>query len=114
MIRIGNKVIDVEVVTILQYIKQYRLERDGKLYLKHINETGNNVMVTCPFHKDGNEKKPSCGVSSVETADTPAGTVHCFTCGKNMGFERFISYILGVEDGGSTGRQWLLEHYDVS
>lgn len=114
MIRLGNKVIDVEVVTILQDLKQYRLEKDGKLYLKHINETGNNVMVTCPFHKDGNEKKPSCGVSSIETEDTPAGTVHCFTCGKGMGFEKFVSYILGVEDSGSTGRQWLLEHYDVS
>ena len=114
MIRLGNKVIDVEVLSILQDIKQYRMERDGKIILKHINETGNNVMVTCPFHKEGNEKKPSCGVSSVETSDTPAGTVHCFTCGKNMGFERFISYLLGVEDGGSTGRQWLLEHYDVS
>lgn len=114
MIRLGNKVIDVEVVNILEDIKQYRLERDGKIILKHINETGNNVMVTCPFHKDGNERKPSCGVSSIETPDTPAGTAHCFTCGKNMGFERFISYLLGVDDGGSTGKQWLLEHYDIS
>ena len=114
MIRLDKKVIDAEVITILEEVKRYRMERDGKIILKDIKETGNNVMVTCPFHKDGTERKPSCGVSSVETPDTPAGTVHCFTCGKNMGFERFISYLLGVDDGGSTGRQWLVEHFDVS
>ena len=114
MIRIDKKVIDAEVITILEEVKRYRMERDGKIILKNINETGNNVMVTCPFHKDGNERKPSCGVSTIETSDTPAGTVHCFTCGKNMQFDRFISYLLGVEDGGSTGRQWLIEHFDVS
>lgn len=114
MIRIDNKVIDAEVITILEEVKRYRMDRDNKLILKDINETGNNVMVTCPFHKDGMERKPSCGVSTVETPDTPAGTVHCFTCGKNMLFDRFISYLLGVEDGGSTGRQWLLEHFDIS
>lgn len=114
MIKIGNKVIDAEVITILEEIKRYRMERDGKIILKDINETGNNIMVTCPFHKDGNERKPSCGVSSIETPDTPAGTVHCFTCGKNMQFDKFISYLLGVEDGGGAGRQWLLEHFDIS
>lgn len=114
MIRIDNKVIDAEVVTILEELKRYRMDRDNKLILKDINETGNNVMVTCPFHKGGEERKPSCGVSSIETPDTPAGTVHCFTCGKSMGFDKFISYLLGVEDGGSTGRQWLVEHFDIS
>ena len=114
MIRLDKKVIDAEVITILEEVKRYRMERDGKLILKDIKETGNNVMVTCPFHKDGTERKPSCGVSSIETPDTPAGTVHCFTCGKNMGFERFVSFLLGVDDGGSTGRQWLVEHFDVS
>lgn len=114
MIRIDKKIIDAEVITILEEVKRYRMERDGKVILKDINETGNNIMVTCPFHKDGNERKPSCGISSEETPNTPAGTVHCFTCGKNMHFDRFISYLLGVEDGGSTGRKWLLEHFDVS
>lgn len=114
MIRINNKVIDAEVITILEEIRRYRMDRDGKVILKDINETGNNIMVTCPFHKDGMERKPSCGVSSIETPDTPAGTVHCFTCGKNMQFDRFVSFLLGVEDGGSTGRQWLLEHFDIS
>lgn len=114
MIRLDKKVIDAEVITVLEEIKRYRLERDGKIILKDIKETGNNIMVTCPFHKDGMERKPSCGVSTIETPDTPTGTVHCFTCGRNMQFDRFISYLLGVDDGGSTGRQWLLEHFDVS
>lgn len=114
MIKIDNKIIDAEVITILEELKRYRMERDGKVILKDINETGNNVMVTCPFHKDGNERKPSCGVSTVETPNTPAGTVHCFTCGKNMGFDRFISYLLGVEDSGTTGKQWLIENFDIS
>ena len=114
MIRIENKVIDAEVVTILEELKRYRMERDGKLILKDIKETGNNVMVTCPFHKDGMERKPSCGISTTETPDTPAGMAHCFTCGKSMQFDRLVSYLLGVEDGGSTGRKWLVENFDIS
>lgn len=114
MIKLDKKVIDAEVITILQEVKRYRLERDDKLILKDINETGNNIMVTCPFHKDGQERRPSCGVSTVETPDAPAGTVHCFTCGKTMSFEKFISFLLGVDDAGSTGTQWLVEHFDIS
>lgn len=114
MIKLDKKVIDAEVVTILEEIKRYRLERDGKIILKDIKDVGNNVMITCPFHKDGTERRPSCGVSTVDVDDHPAGTVHCFTCGKTMPFDKFISFLLGVEDGGSTGREWLIEHFDVS
>lgn len=114
MIRLDNKTIDADMVTILEELKRYRLEKDDKLILKDINEAGNNIMVTCPFHKDGQERKPSCGISIVDVDDTPAGTIHCFTCGKTMSFDKFVSYLLGVEDGGSTGRHWLLEHFDVS
>ena len=94
MIRLDNKVIDAEMVTILEELKRYRLDRDNKLILKDINEAGNNVMVTCPFHKDGLERRPSCGISIVDAENAPAGTVHCFTCGKTMFFDKFISYLL--------------------
>lgn len=114
MIKIDNKIIDAEVITILEEIKRYRMDRDGKVILRDMNETGNNIMVTCPFHKNGEERKPSCGVSTIDIEDKPAGTVHCFTCGKNMQFDRFISYLLGVEDSGLTGKQWLIEHFDIS
>lgn len=114
MIKINNKVIDAELETILETLRTYILNRDGDVVLKDIRPTDDNIMVTCPFHKGGQERKPSCGISMVDKPDNPAGTVHCFTCGYVSSFDKFISRILNFEDSGEEGRKWLIEHFDVS
>ena len=114
MIKIGNKTIDADLEVILEELKSFILVRDNRTVLKDIKSTSDNVMVTCPYHKGGDERRPSCGISTVDKPDHPAGTVHCFTCGKTASLDQFISYILGFIDSGSEGRKWLLEHFDVT
>ena len=79
MIKIGNKTIDADIEVILEELKSFILVRDNKTVLKDIKSTSDNVMVTCPYHKGGEERRPSCGISTVDKPDHPAGTVHCFT-----------------------------------
>ena len=79
MITVWNTPIAASVEQILRDLK-LMLFAEG--LLRDQNNTGSDVMVTCPFHKGGHERKPSCGVSLKEkiTPDKTyeAGTVHCF------------------------------------
>lgn len=83
--------------------------------LSTIRDLGNNIQFTCPFHGDGHERKPSCGVNTVDVYRNdkiiPSGTVHCFTCGTTMHIDEMISHVFGVQDGGVFGNNWLKKRY---
>lgn len=118
MIKIDKKVISTDTQVILRSLKSYILEKNGREVLHDIMPTFDNIMITCPFHKDGKERKPSCGISTkdkrVNGKDIPAGTVHCFTCGKTCSFDILVSYLLNYEDSGEEGRKWLFKNFEVS
>ena len=40
------------------------------------------VRVRCPYHKGGQENRPSMSVLLEQRGDMSAGTCHCFACGK--------------------------------
>ena len=56
MITIKNKTINADIEVILEELRNYILARDNKLILKDIRPTGDNIMVTCPYHKQGEER----------------------------------------------------------
>ena len=66
-------------------------------------------MVTCPYHKDGQERKPSAGIKKID------GTFHCFTCGEVHSLSEVISYCFGRQDDllGTFGWNWLLKNFAV-
>ena len=106
MVIIDDLVIYSTIPEILQHLKLYLSER-GINFFREIKVGQDNVMVSCPFHKDGNERKASCGISLRDVGETKAGTVHCFTCGKITTFTEMISYCLGYNDKGEHGLKWL-------
>lgn len=92
---INDRIIDTPVVDIL---KDIRLKTGGR-FLKDIDSKakGNNVRVTCPWHKDGMESDPSCDVLSVDTdPDLTFGTVHCFACGESTNLQSLVSRCLNI------------------
>ena len=100
-----------------QILIDLRLMLFAEGLLKDQNNTGSDVMVTCPFHKGGHERKPSCGVSLREKV-TPdktyeAGTVHCYTCGYTADLPTFIKDLFGM-DNAMEGFKWLVAHYNYS
>ena len=64
-----------------------------------------DIMTTCPFHKGGQERKPSFGISRVD------GTCHCFACGWVGSLSEMISAVFGYNDNGSYGEKWLSRNF---
>lgn len=91
----------------------------SELHLRNIDKLhtlkslSNDIMVTCPIHKEGKERKPSCGIQLYDTDKSDKGTVHCYTCGFVSSFEEFISVCFGLNDNGEFGKQWLSQYYSI-
>lgn len=112
-ITIGNKVITTPVETIVKQLK--RELTNGKL--KDIEpRNGQNIKVTCPCHKDGFERNPSCYVFVDENdKQTQLGQVHCFTCGYTASLPQFIGYCFDEFDNEeSFGNEWLLNRCETA
>lgn len=77
----------------------------SELFSKGFKESGDNIMVQCPYHSNGQEKRPSAGIHK-ET-----GVFHCFACGETHSLQEFISHCFGYDDGGLFGWKWLLKNY---
>lgn len=87
-------------------------ELRSQLALNHIEllqiqprESGNNVQIQCPYHGNGQEKRPSAGVRKSD------GIFHCFACQETHSLPELVSYCFGKNDGGAFGWQWLLKNF---
>ena len=97
-------------VEILTKLKEQVLLQTGKEIFHKIKRSGNNIMVCCPIHKDGQERKPSCGITTIRMGNNPPGTVHCFTCGYINTLEGLISDCFGYSDD-EYGKKWLIDNF---
>lgn len=104
MITIDNRQLNVTAAQIIQDLRIYLQPLDLH-YFKDVKDVGNDIMITCPQHANGQEKRPSCGVRKTD------GWVHCFTCGYSKSLSEMISNVLGYEDYGRKGREWLFKNY---
>lgn len=86
---------------------QSQLHLNNIPYIQKYTDTPGNIMIPCLYHKNGQERKPSMGISKKD------GVCHCFTCGKVAGLPEAISYSFGQEQDltGSFGWQWLLKNF---
>lgn len=88
---------------------QRQLELNHIPLLQVVKDTPDNVMVACPYHKNGQEKRPSAGIKKSD------GTFHCFACGEVHDLQEVISNCFGKNDFGAFGWEWLLKNfYSVS
>jgi len=69
-------------------------------YLKTIKPINGYVMVTCPFHKNGQERTPSAEIS------TKDGTFWCFSCRQYHTLPEVISKCLNTN-----GWAWLINNF---
>lgn len=73
--------------------------------LKDIKVGPKNIQVTCIYHNEGHERRPSAGLKISD------GTYHCFACGETHSLPEFISHCFGKNDAGAYGWSWLLKNY---
>lgn len=89
-----------------------RLESQGLVRLN--KRSGDYMTCYCPFHGDGNERKPSCGVLLVDQYKNgkhyPAGMWHCFACGYAGSMQKGVSDILASHNISQDGLAWLKDN----
>lgn len=93
-----------------------QLAINGVKRFSTFRQIANHIQFPCPMHKEGQESKPSCGITTkqIRYADgrvVPPGTVHCFACGYIDSLEGMISKLFGHDDDGQFGREWLAKNF---
>lgn len=104
MLEVGNTYIQSNVDDIIHELKNELALNGIKLFYKTI-DTPRNTMICCPFHKNGQERKPSMGIQK-ET-----GICHCFACGWTGHISEMISNVFGYDDFGNYGSKWLIRNF---
>lgn len=99
-------VIQADLWDILNKLRQHLSELNFPL-LQTMRDTPGNIMVSCPYHKDGQERRPSAGIKKDD------GTFHCFACGQTHTLCEVISYCFGYKNDylGKVGLKWLLKNF---
>lgn len=59
MIKINDTYYELNLLDIISELKN-QLALNNVFLFNRIKELPEDIMVSCPFHKDGQEKKPSC------------------------------------------------------
>lgn len=101
---IDDIVIDADLSDILKTLRT-------ELATKNINvfsvtkPAGDNIQTICPFHKHGQERKPSFGIN-VNT-----GACNCFTCGWKGYLPYLIECLYGRYDN-DFGKNWLIRNFN--
>lgn len=69
--------------------------------------SGEHIQITCPYHSNGMERKPSAGIRKSD------GVFHCFACGEVHTLPEVISHCFGHDEDliGTWGWQWLLKNF---
>ena len=90
-------------------ILELKREANWRVF-KDIQTKPNYLRVTCPFHKDGEENKPSCSIfTDYESDSVLPGTYHCFTCGAKGTLYQLVASVLGITN--EQAKDWLVENY---
>jgi DNA primase len=103
---INNCNITTPIYDIVESLKQ---QTNGEFF-DYIYNEGDYIRVTCPFHKNGHENKPSASVyARYDNPEIMPGTFHCFTCDKVVLLPQLVSYCLHINI--EEAKQWLVNKF---
>lgn len=106
MIKLQDTIIQADTQSVLDMLK-FDLAQHGVDRFHIFRNNGENVQTNCPFHKNGQERKPSFGVNG------EIDKCHCFSCGWAGTIEEMISELYGYQDEGKFGKRWLIKRFNT-
>lgn len=106
MIKLQDTIIQSDTQSVLDMLK-FDLAQHGVDRFHIFRNNGENVQTNCPFHKNGQERKPSFGVNG------EIDKCHCFSCGWAGTIEEMISELYGYQDEGKFGKRWLIKRFNT-
>lgn len=103
---INNVPFETDLMSILEELRS-QLSANGIQLLHTMRDTPDNIQVCCPYHKGGQERRPSAGIKKTD------GIFHCFSCGETHTLQEMISHCFGRTDDivGAFGWEWLLKNF---
>lgn len=106
MIKLQDTIIQSDTQSILDMLK-FDLAQHGVERFHIFRNNGDNIQTNCPFHKNGQERKPSFGVNG------EIDKCHCFACGWSGTIEEMVSELYGYQDDGKFGKRWLIKRFNT-
>lgn len=106
MIKLQDTIIQSDTQSVLDMLK-FDLAQHGVDRFHIFRNNGDNIQTNCPFHKNGQERKPSFGVNG------EIDKCHCFSCGWSGTIEEMISELYGYQDEGKFGKRWLIKRFNT-
>lgn len=106
MIKLQDTIIQSDTQSILDMLK-FDLAQHGVDRFHQFRRNGDNIQTSCPFHKNGQERKPSFGING------EIDKCHCFSCGWAGTIEEMISELYGYQDEGKFGKRWLIKRFNI-
>ena len=106
MIKIDDTIIQASTEDVINTLK-FELAQKGLNRFAIVRLNGENLQSNCPFHKNGQERKPSFGVNG------EIDKCHCFSCGWAGTIEEMISELYGYQDEGKFGKRWLIKRFNT-
>ena len=105
--RIGDTEYSAELPIILNELVS-QMRANGVQYMQKMTETPTHVMVCCPYHNNGMERRPSMGIRKSDAL------AHCFVCSDHPvhSLPEVISHCFGRDDGGLFGWDWLNKNFN--
>lgn len=102
---IQNKQIDAPIEIILETIR----EETHKDLFREVKKKVDDIVVTCPFHKNGEERRPSASIYCGTEKDVEYGTFNCFACHTTCSLAELVNACF--EETGSFGGDWLVDRF---
>ena len=106
MIKLQDTIIQTDTQSVLDMLK-FDLAQHGVNRFHQFRRNGYNIQTSCPFHKNGQERKPSFGVNG------EIDRCHCFSCSWSGTIEEMISELYGYQDEGKFGKRWLIKRFNT-
>jgi len=104
-----NILSQLDIIEIMETLQEETYQNTK--YLREVKRTGNNMMITCPYHSGGTEQNVSMGVTIDDNDKSRKGTCHCFTCHITVDLLTLIGFVNGVNDVGQFGNKWVHKEY---
>lgn len=101
--QINGTIINADITDIINTLKTQLAEHGTYLFAKMF-DSGDDLMVCCPYHKNGQERKPSAGIRKSD------GLFHCLACGETHALTELIANCLGYKDS-LQGYKWLINNF---
>lgn len=102
---VDGMMITADISDVIKELREQLATQGVSLFAKTF-DSGADLMVCCPYHKEGQERKPSMGIRKED------GMCHCFACGETTSLTEMIGYCFN--DNALSGKKWLLDNFVVT